>query len=63
MVEGSGQASILPSHSGSVTPKYKFPLGSQPCGLVRVEKSIVVGSMDNTLTSFNSRVRTCHQTR
>ena len=34
----------------------KIALGSQPCGLVRLDKEIVVGCMDNTLSTYNSKV-------
>jgi Bardet-Biedl syndrome 1 protein len=41
--------------SGSTTPQYNIPLASQPCGLVRINKDIVVGCMDNTLTSYSHK--------
>ena len=42
-------------YSGSTTPQYNIPLASQPCGLVRINKDIVVGCMDNTLTSYSHK--------
>lgn len=41
--------------SGSVSPKHKIPLGSQPCGLQRIDKNIVVGCMDNSLSCYSVR--------
>ena len=34
----------------------KISLGSQPCGMVRMNKEIVVGCMDNTLASYTAKV-------
>jgi Bardet-Biedl syndrome 1 protein len=32
-------------------------LDSQPCGLLRIEKSLVIGTMNNTLHYYHTRVR------
>lgn len=42
---------------GGRTPKYKISLGSQPCGLLRVDKHVVVGCMDSTLACYTPKVR------
>ena len=34
----------------------QFALGSQPCGLLKLEKNIVVGCMDNTLNCYSQKV-------
>lgn len=41
---------------GGRTPKYKIVLGSQPCGLVLVDKHIVLGCMDHSLSSYTFKV-------
>lgn len=43
--------------SDSTTPRYKIPLASQPCGLQRINKYIIVGCMNNTLTSYSLKGR------
>ena len=42
---------------GETTPRYKIPLTSQPCGIQRLNKEIVVGCMDDSLTSFTLKGR------
>lgn len=49
-------ASVYTFKRGGRTPKYKIVLGSQPCGLLQVDKQLVVGCMDNTLSSFSPKV-------
>ncbi len=44
---------------GGRTPKYKIALGSQPCGLLQVDKHIVLGCMDSTLSSYSLKVANC----
>lgn len=34
----------------------QFALGSQPCGLLRMEKNIIVGCMDSTLNCYSQKV-------
>ena len=46
---------LFPS-SGGGAPKYRIPLGSQPCGLLHLDKNVVVGCMDNSLTCYTPRV-------
>ena len=41
--------------SGSTTPRYNISLASQSCGLLRVNKDIIVGCMDNTLTCYTHK--------
>ena len=50
-------ACVYTLKTGGRTPKYKIPLGSQPCGLQRMDKNVYVGCMDNTLASFTMKVR------
>lgn len=42
---------------GGRTPKYRFSLGSQPCGMQRIDKDLVIGCMDQTLSCFSVKVR------
>lgn len=50
---------ILTSLSSGVstTPRYKIPLASQPCGLQRINKDIVVGCMDDSLACYSLKGR------
>ncbi|CAI7994607.1 Bardet-Biedl syndrome 1 protein homolog [Geodia barretti] len=41
----------------STTPRYKIPLASQPCGLQRINKDVVVGCMDDSLASYSVKGR------
>ena len=34
----------------------QFALGSQPCGLLKVDKNIIVGCMDGTLNCYSQKV-------
>ena len=49
-------ASIYTVKGGGRTPKYKVSLGSQPCGMQRIDKEVVVGCMDQTLASYTIKV-------
>ena len=49
-------ACIYTIKGGGRTPKYRFALGSQPCGMQRVDKELVVGCMDQTLSCFTVKV-------
>ncbi len=49
-------ACIYTIKGGGRTPKYKIPLGSQPCGMQRMDKEVVVGCMDQTLVCYNIKV-------
>ena len=49
-------ACVYTLKTGGRTPKYKIPLGSQPCGLQRMDKNVYVGCMDNTLASYTMKV-------
>ena len=42
---------------GGKTPKYKVALGSQPCGMLEVDKQIILGCMDNSLSCYTPKVR------
>ena len=50
-------ACVYTLKTGGHTPKYKIPLGSQPCGLQRMDKNIFIGCMDNTLACYSTKVR------
>ncbi len=50
-------AFVYTLQTGGHTPKYKIPLGSQPCGLQRMDSNIYIGCMDNTLACYSTRVR------
>jgi Bardet-Biedl syndrome 1 protein len=41
---------------GSKTPKYCIELSSQPVGMERLGKNIVVGCMDQTLVCYSPKV-------
>ena len=48
---------FLSPPSDSTTPRYKMSLPSQPCGLQRVSRDIIVACMDDTLTSYSHKGR------
>ena len=50
----SGELCVL--KRGWQTAKIICPLDSQPVGLVRREKNVIVATMDNTFMSINSKV-------
>ena len=50
-------AYIYTIKGGGRTPKYCFSLGSQPCGMQRIDKDLVIGCMDQTLSCFSVKVR------
>ena len=52
----SRDACIYTIKGGGRTPKYKVSLGSQPCGMQRIDKEVVVGCMDQTLASYTIKV-------
>lgn len=49
-------ACVYTLKTGGRTPKYKIPLGSQPCGLHRMDKNVYVACMDNTLACYSTKV-------
>lgn len=49
-------ACIYTIKGGGHSPKYKVALGSQPCGMQRVDKDLVVGCMDQTLCCYTVKV-------
>ena len=49
-------ACIYTIKGGGRTPKYRFSVGSQPCGMQRIDKELVVGCMDQTLGSYSVKV-------
>ena len=57
MTVAARDACIYTIKTGGHTPKYRFSLGSQPCGLQRMDKDIVVGCMDHTLSCYTIKVR------
>ncbi len=52
-------ASVYTFKRGGRTPKYKIALGSQPCGLLQMDKQIVLGCMDNSLSCYTTKVLFC----
>ena len=51
----SGELCVL--KRGWQSAKIICPLDSQPVGLVRREKNVIVATMDNTFMSINSKVQ------
>ncbi len=49
-------ASVYTFKRGGRTPKYKISLGSQPCGMLQMDKQIVLGCMDNSLSCYTAKV-------
>ena len=45
-------------HRGFIEPKSRIHLTSQPCGLQRIGKTTIVGTMDNKLSCYAGRVGT-----
>ncbi|KAL5473056.1 hypothetical protein EMCRGX_G027497 [Ephydatia muelleri] len=43
-------ATIYTLKKGDTGPQYRISLSSQPCGLLSVDKTIIAGAMDNTLS-------------
>ena len=56
----SSSPSLLPKtlfpYRGDSHPQYRISLSSQPCGLLSIDKTIVTGAMDNTLSCFLPKV-------
>ncbi len=51
-------ACVYTIKGGGKTPKYRIPLGSQPCGMQRIDKnSVIVACMDQTLSCYTTKVR------
>ena len=42
---------------GDKTPKFRISLGSQPCGMQKRERNILVACMDQTLSCYSIKVR------
>lgn len=49
-------ACVYTFKKGGRTPKYRIPLGSQPCGLQRMDKNVYVSCMDNSLACYSTKV-------
>ncbi len=44
---------------GGRVPKYRIALGSQACGMQKMEQSVVVACMNQTLASYTVKVGVC----
>ena len=52
-------ACVYTIKEGGRVPKFRIPLGSQPCGMQKLDLSVVVACMNQTLTSYTVKVRDC----